>query len=197
MRFFLPFIVFLSLIIFLWQGLALSPDEEAPAAIVNRSSPSFSLPSLMNDNQTITQEVFKGNITVLNIWASWCPSCRIEHPFWVRLSKKNSSEGLNDPATNTSKDSKKYVLLGLNARDDMEAGRGWLEKHGNPYQDVIFDQDGSLVMDYGIYGIPDTLVIDKQGMVRYRHQGEMNEDIWNTTILPVIDKIALENLNGK
>ena len=164
MRFFIPVVIFLSVSIFLWKGLALNP-QALPSTFVGQKAPAFQM-----NNQT--EAIFKGKVTLLNVWATWCASCQNEHMFWLNL-----------PQTAD------FQLISLNYHDDKEEAKAWLVKHGDPYVATLFDTEGQICLDYGISGVPTTFVIDKKGMVQHRHMGIVDKTVWDNTLLPLIKKL--------
>ena len=169
MRFIFPLLIFLATAGLLWKSLNLKPTE-LPSALVGQKAPAFSLTTLEDPTQKVNEKIFKGRVTVLNVWASWCSSCKKEHPIWVELTKKHP-----------------IAVIGVNYHDNLKEAQQWLQKEGNPYQLTIFDQYGHFGMDYGVYGIPETFILDKEGIVRYRHTGPISLQLWHQTILPLIE----------
>lgn len=174
-----PLIVFLILAAFLWKSLSTNP-QELPSALINKPAPVFKLSALNISNHTLTEKIFKGQVSLLNVWASWCLSCQKEHAFWLSLQPFVARH--------------KLLLVGLNIHDDRKTAAAWIKVHGDPYHAIIFDQDGHLGMDYGIYGTPETFVIDDRGIIRYRYSGPIDQKIWTQKILPLIQKLQAEAL---
>lgn len=175
MRYLIPLIIFLGIAGFLWKGLKNDPHQLSSARI-GKSVVEFSYPSLIHDNQPVTQKQFSGQISLLNIWATWCITCHAEHPILMDIAR-----------------TKKIILYGLNYKDDRLAAKQWLEKYGNPYKDVVSDEQGKLAIDFGVYGTPETFVIDKQGIIRYKHIGPITPDVWKDEIAPVVEKFNNAN----
>jgi cytochrome c biogenesis protein CcmG/thiol:disulfide interchange protein DsbE len=171
---FLPLAVAVILGLFFWKGLSLDP-KALPSALIDKPVPSFELPWLERPGQTLTQEVFKGKVSLLNVWATWCPSCRIEHPFLMELAHNRN-----------------IPIYGLDYKDEVAATNKWFAELGNPYVANIFDEKGTLGFDLGVYGAPETYIIDKNGMVRYRHVGPLNDAIWKETLLPTFSRLQQE-----
>ena len=169
--FVLPLAVFVALALLFWRGLQLDP-QYMPSALVDRPVPSFSLPALM-DGQTLTESKLVGNVTLLNVWATWCPSCRVEHPFLNEL----AAQGVR--------------LVGLNYKDDDEEARQWIEKRGNPFEAIIVDAAGLLGLDLGVTGAPETYLIDDEGVIRFRYQGPLNARVWEQHFAPRLRTIEL------
>ncbi|EXJ12193.1 MULTISPECIES: DsbE family thiol:disulfide interchange protein [Nitrincola] len=157
---FIPLVAFLGLGIFLFKGLFMDP-RTLPSALIDKPFPEFSLPSLYNMDETLTQLDLQGEVALLNVWATWCPTCKEEH---AQLNKIGLEEGV--------------TIYGLNYKDDPELARQWLERYLDPYRKVIVDEEGYLGLDLGVYGAPETYIIDKKGIIRYRHVGEVNESVW-------------------
>ncbi|MFM8330118.1 MAG: DsbE family thiol:disulfide interchange protein [Candidatus Methylumidiphilus sp.] len=175
MRFLAPLIVFLVLIGFLAVGLKLDP-REVPSPFIGKPAPAFTLPQLAEPDKTLGSADFKGQVSLFNIWASWCVSCLQEHPLLVELSKQNI-----------------LPIYGLNYKDQRAEGLDWLRRHGgNPYTASAFDADGRVGIDYGVYGVPETFVIDKQGVIRHKHTGPITPQAWQQTLLPLIMKLQQE-----
>ncbi len=167
LKFILPLALFFALVIFLAVGLRLNP-REVPSPLVGRPAPTFTLPSLLKPEQSITPDIFQGRVSLFNVWASWCVACRQEHPYLMQLAR----EGV--------------TLYGLDYKDTREAGLGWLDKLGNPYRQVLFDESGKAGIDWGVYGVPETFVIDKQGIIRYKHIGPITPKDWEEKIGPLV-----------
>lgn len=188
LRYILPLLIFIALIIFLCKGLYTNKSAEnenladafaqkissiSPSNSAEKSRRDFSLKSLLEPNKTLTQDIFKGKVSILNVWASWCGPCRAEQETLVTLSKQTAST----------------FWVGLNINDTMEEAQRVLQIYGNPYQDIIFDPQGRLAINLGIRGTPALLVLDKNGSVQYRHYGPVNQLIWEQEILPLIKSL--------
>jgi len=171
MRFIVPFVFFIATAGLLWKSLKLKPAE-LPSVLVGHKAPAFSLTTVEDPTRVINENVFKGQVTVLNIWASWCSSCKKEHPIWVELTKKYP-----------------FSFISVSYHDDLKAAQQWLQKSGNPYSFTLFDPQGHLGMDYGVYGIPETFILDKEGIIRYRHAGPISLQLWQQTLLPLIESL--------
>lgn len=174
MRFIAPLVLFLVLVGFLAIGLKLDP-REVPSPFIGKPAPTFSLPQLADARQTLSAADFKGHVSLLNVWASWCVSCRQEHPLLLELSKQHI-----------------VPIIGLNYKDQREDGLGWLQQYGNPYTANAFDADGRVGIDYGVYGVPETFVIDQHGVIRHKHTGPITPQAWQQTLLPLILKLQQE-----
>jgi cytochrome c biogenesis protein CcmG/thiol:disulfide interchange protein DsbE len=167
----LPLAVFLLLVVFLGKGLMLNPSE-VPSPLIDKPAPDFSLARLHDAAATISNKDMAGKVWLLNVWASWCVSCRQEHPLLVDLSRRGV-----------------VPIYGLNYKDTREDAVAWLQNLGNPYLESGFDVDGRVGMDYGVYGVPETYVIDKQGVIRYKQIGPIGPDVLQDKILPLIREL--------
>ena len=174
LRFLIPLGVFLALAILLAVGLGLNP-REIPSPFIGKPSPGFSLPNLHNAQQTVSHEDFKGKVWLLNVWASWCVSCRQEHPLFNQLSRMNE-----------------VTIVGLNYKDQVADAQNWLAQLGNPYSVSVSDLDGRAGIDWGVYGVPETFIIDKAGIVRYKHTGPVSPQDLQQIILPKIRELKGE-----
>lgn len=170
-RFLLPLGIFITLVLFLGVGLRLNP-REIPSPFIDKAAPSFKLTQLHDAAKTIAPQDMAGQVWLLNVWASWCVSCRQEHPVLMDLAKQGV-----------------VPILGLNYKDTREAGSGWLRQYGNPYQISAFDSDGRVGIDYGVYGVPETFVIDKRGVIRMKHIGPVTQQVIVEKFLPLIKEL--------
>jgi cytochrome c biogenesis protein CcmG/thiol:disulfide interchange protein DsbE len=171
LKFLLPLAVFFGLVAFLAAGLKLDP-KEVPSPLIGKPAPSFSLTQLDNPSQTIRQADMIGKVWMLNVWASWCVACREEHPLLVEFSKQ-----------------KILPVYGLNYKDGRADGLQWLAKFGNPYDASLFDSDGRVGIDWGVYGVPETFIMDRQGVVRFKHIGPLNPEVIRTKIEPLVRQL--------
>lgn len=165
-----PLLLFSVLVVFLWRGLSLEPAR-LPSQKINSQVPDFSLPGMSAQDQALTAQVLRGTPLLLNIWATWCESCHEEQVFLLQLSRQG------------------VPIYGLNYKDDKEAAAQWLARWGNPYQRVGFDREGRVAMDLGVYGTPETFLIDQTGIIRYRHAGLLDERVWQREFLPRIEAL--------
>ena len=163
----IPFIVFALLVIFLWRGLSLDPHN-LPSAQLGKSLPEFRVPSLGDSQKELTHTTFRGQIALLNVWASWCAACVDEQVFLLQLAR----EGV--------------AIYGLNYKDNTQEATQWLAAWGNPYKMVGNDADGKVAIDLGVYGAPETFLVDRAGIILYRHAGVLNATIWQREFLPRI-----------
>ena len=165
LKLFLPLILFTMLAITLFRGLALDPSA-MPSALIDRPLPAFSLPGLGRDGMLSRADV-TGQVALLNVWATWCVSCRVEHPYLKQLAEQG------------------VLIFGLNYKDDDTEAQRWLEELGDPYRFNIADREGTLGLDMGVYGAPETYLLDASGVVRYRHAGVVDEKVWQTVLEPL------------
>lgn len=167
-RFLLPLGIFIGLVIFLGIGLNLNP-KEVPSPLIGKPAPQFSLPSLSDPSKVISPKQMLGQVWLLNVWASWCVACRYEHPILIEMAKKSL-----------------VPIIGLDYKDVRADGLNWLAQFGNPYQDSAFDEDGRVGIDYGVYGVPETFLIDKQGVIRLKHIGPITPEVITQKFQPKI-----------
>lgn len=170
-RFLLPLLIFLTVVGFLAVGLNLDP-REVPSPLVGKPAPMFSLPRLDNPEKTISTKDMLGKVWLFNVWASWCGACRDEHPVLVNLSKSGS-----------------VPIYGMNYKDTRPEAQQWLEEGGNPYIASAMDADGRVGIDYGVYGVPETYVIDKAGVIAYKQIGPVTEEVLRNKILPLVKRL--------
>lgn len=171
LRFLLPLGIFLALAGFLWVGLGRDPST-VPSPLINKAAPEFRLAQLHEPTQQIARTDMLGKVWLLNVWASWCVACRQEHPLLMELSR-----------------TRLVPIYGLNYKDKREDGINWLAQFGNPYVVSGADLDGRVGIDYGVYGVPETFVIDRQGVIRYKHIGPVTVDALKTKILPLVKEL--------
>ncbi len=172
-RFLIPLLLFLLLLILLGVGLKLNP-REVPSPLIGKPAPQFDLPQLDESGKakSFSHKDMLGKVWMVNVWASWCVSCREEHPLLVNFAKSGV-----------------VPILGLNYKDERADGLRWLAQFGNPYTLSVFDRDGRLGIDYGVYGVPETFIIDKQGIIRYKQIGILTPEILQKKILPLIKEL--------
>lgn len=166
----IPLIFLMMLVFLLWYQLGDDP-RILPSALLNKNVPDFKQETLAHTN--INEKVFKGHVTVLNVWASWCLSCHIEHPFLMDMAHD-----------------KNITMIGLNYKDSRSAANNWLKNYGSPYQHCIYDPEGQLGMQLGVYGTPETFLIDQKGKVRYKYVGQLNAKIWAERFVPRLKKLT-------
>jgi cytochrome c biogenesis protein CcmG/thiol:disulfide interchange protein DsbE len=168
----MPLALFAVLLAFLGIGLQLKP-REVPSPLINKAVPAFSLPTLAQPAQSISAADLRGQVWLLNVWASWCVACQAEHPVLVDFAKRHS-----------------VPLLGLNYKDRRDEALRWLGKYGDPYRASLSDTDGRVGIELGVYGVPETFVIDREGVVRYKHIGAVTPEALTDTILPLLGKLG-------
>ncbi len=170
LKLFVPLGLFVLLAVLLFRGLSLDP-QALPSALVDKPLPVFTLPRLADDTPLTTTEIV-GQPMLLNVWATWCISCRVEHPYLQRL----ADDGV--------------LIYGVNYKDDVPAARQWLAELGDPYEASIVDASGSLGLDLGVYGAPETYFVDAQGVIRYRHVGVIDERVWTSRLAPIYGQMG-------
>ena len=170
-RYLLPLIVFLLLVGFLAVGLNLNP-REVPSPLIGKPAPAFKLPRLDAPTQTLSSQELRGKVWVLNVWASWCAPCRQEHPLIAELAKSGAA------------------VYGLNYKDKPAAATAWLAELGNPFVATVSDLEGLVGIDYGVYGVPETFVIDQAGVIRLKHIGPVTPEALRGSILPMLRKLG-------
>lgn len=176
---FLPLILVVALGVVLYRGLSLNP-QAMPSALVGNTMPAFELTTLNDSKKVVTQADLVGDIVLVNVWATWCPTCKYEHPYLVDVSKNP-----------------KVKLYGLNYKDERAAGQQWLVDYEDPYVFSIFDDEGSLGLDLGVYGAPETFVIDHHGIIRKRYAGAIDTRVWRAEFEPLIAQLIIEKEQGK
>lgn len=167
----IPLIVFAVLVVFLAIGLTRNP-REIPSPLINKPAPVFSLPQLHAPDKVFDSKSMLGQVWLLNTWASWCVACREEHPVLMEYAK-----------------TKTIALVGLDYKDKPEDGIKWLSRHGDPYDFSVRDINGRVGIDFGVYGVPETFLIDKQGFIRYKHIGPVTPQALQQTIIPMIKEL--------
>ncbi len=173
-KFTLPLIVFIALVALLAVGLNLNP-REVPSPLIGKPTPDFKVPQLQDPNASFSPKEMQGKVWLLNVWASWCVSCREEHPIIVEYAKR----GVLPP------------VVGLNYKDKREDGMRWLARFGDPYLLSAFDADGRIGIDYGVYGVPETYLIDKAGIIRFKQIGPITPAVMENKILPLVKELSL------
>ncbi len=170
-RYLIPLGLFVVLALFLGVGLKLNP-REVPSPLIDKPAPAFSLPTLADPAVSFTAEQMKGKVWVLNVFASWCVPCLAEHPHVTALARM--------PGVN---------VVGLNYKDKPEDAQRWLARHGDPYQAIAADASGRVGIDYGVYGVPETFIIDRHGVIRHKQIGPITAQSLNDEILPLLKKL--------
>jgi len=164
----LPLILFVLLALVMAKGLTRDPSL-IPSEMINRPFPEFQLSSLYDENETITRDDLLGQVTLVNVFGSWCVACVQEHPKLVELSKN-----------------KNISILGVDWRDTRAKGKAWLDYYGDPYTKVVFDADSLLAIDLGITGAPESFLVDKKGQIRYKHVGIITDQVWDEILRPMV-----------
>lgn len=170
-RYLIPLAIFLVLAVFLGVGLKLNP-REVPSPLVGKAAPAFNLPLLADPAVQLASEQMKGQVWVLNVWASWCVPCLAEHPYVTRLA---STPGVK--------------VVGLNYKDKPADAQAWLRKHGDPYTHIVADRDGRVGIDYGVYGVPETFIIDRAGVIRHKQIGPITPEVLRDKLLPLLKEL--------
>jgi cytochrome c biogenesis protein CcmG/thiol:disulfide interchange protein DsbE len=171
MRYALPLGVFAALVLLLGVGLSLDP-REVPSPLIGKPAPPFQLPLLHQPEKSFSPREMQGKVWVLNVWASWCAACREEHPVLADFARSGPTP-----------------LYGLNYKDQRNDAIAWLRRFGDPYVASLVDADGRIGIDYGVYGVPETYVIDKQGVIRYKRIGPVTPEIVQKKIAPLIAEL--------
>jgi len=169
----LPLALFLSIVVLLYRGLFLDPTR-LPSALVGKPFPSFALPSLDDTSHMLTRDDLKGKPALVNVWATWCTSCRQEHPLLTKLANQG------------------VAIYGVNYKDDRDAAQHWLRTLHNPYRLNIEDAAGTLGLDLGVYGAPETFFIDAQGIIRDKYVGIIDQHVWDEELAPIYNKLLQE-----
>ncbi|MCH6585178.1 MAG: DsbE family thiol:disulfide interchange protein [Proteobacteria bacterium] len=170
-RFLLPLVAFIVLVAFLLVGLNLNP-REIPSPLIGKPAPAFQLQQLYESEKTLAAKDNLGKVWLLNVWASWCAACREENPLLVQLAKSGI-----------------VPIYGLNYKDKRDLALQWLDRFGDPYIVSIVDPDGRVGIEYGVYGVPETYVIDKTGVIQYKQIGPVTVDVLEKTILPLVKEL--------
>jgi len=167
-RFAIPLAIFIVLVVFLAIGLGHDPHE-VPSPLINKPAPAFQLRQLQDPTKTFSAQDMRGKVWLLNVWSSWCISCREEHPVLLEFSRSGN-----------------VPLYGLDYKDKPEDALGWLRDFGNPYVLSAMDTDGRVGIDYGVYGVPETYLIDRDGVIRFKQVGPLTPEILQKTVLPLV-----------
>jgi cytochrome c biogenesis protein CcmG/thiol:disulfide interchange protein DsbE len=170
-KFIIPLLLFFVLVGFLALGLSRDP-REVPSPLINKPAPAFNVPQLSDPSKSFSPENMKGQVWVLNVWASWCVACREEHPMLVEMSQSQVAP-----------------LIGLDYKDKRADAMEMLSRQGNPYKLSAFDNDGRVGINYGVYGVPETYVIDKSGIIRFKQIGPITKEVLEKSIYPIIAEL--------
>ena len=170
-RLFAPLLAFATLAVVLYLGFSLRDPHLLPSALLDQPFPSFDLPVLGSSGRRATQADLAGEVRLVNVWATWCPTCLAEHDELKRIRETGLS------------------VVGINYKDDSGDAMAWLARHGDPYAFSVVDANGDLGVDLGVYGAPETFLLDAAGVIRYKHVGAVDETIWRKEIAPAIEAI--------
>jgi cytochrome c biogenesis protein CcmG/thiol:disulfide interchange protein DsbE len=171
LKFGIPLVVFALLVGFFAIGLTRDP-REVPSPLIGKPAPQFKLTRLEAPERTFSPEEMRGKVWLLNVWASWCVSCRVEHPVLIDMSRR-----------------KLVPVVGLDYKDQRADGMKWLTTHGDPYLLSAYDDEGKVGIDFGVYGVPETFVIDKEGVIRYKQIGPITPEALEKKIMPLVRKL--------
>ncbi len=170
LKFLIPLAIFVAIAVFLLKGLSRDP-REIPSPLVGKPAPMFELPMLQQPDKRWSPRELQGRVWLLNVWGSWCAGCQVEHPLLNELARRDI-----------------VPIVGLAWKDKPEAARAWLDKLGNPYAPTVMDLDGKVAIDWGVYGAPETFLIDKGGTIRYKHIGPLTAEIVESRLLPELKR---------
>lgn len=169
----LPLIIFAMIAVFAFRGLSID-GTSMPSALIGQAAPQVALEAIPEHRGPFDPSTLKGQVSLVNVWGSWCVNCLYEHPLFLDLKDQG------------------VLIYGLAWNDTPEDAAAWLKRYGNPYEAVGLDRSGRAVAEFGVTGAPETFVIDKQGLIRHRHVGAVSERAWNREILPLIRKLEAE-----
>jgi cytochrome c biogenesis protein CcmG/thiol:disulfide interchange protein DsbE len=172
LKYLIPAVLFVVLAAFLLRGLSRDP-REIPSPLIGKPAPAFSLPLLERPGQTWQPQAMAGKVWLLNVFASWCTPCLIEHPALLALQRDSV-----------------LPIVGFNYKDEPGAAIGWLARHGNPYTVVVTDRQGGAAFDYGVYGVPETFLIDRTGTIRFKHVGPLTPEVIAGKLLPRVQELS-------
>ena len=169
----IPLAVFALICVFLWIGLSLNP-REVPSPLIGKPAPVFELPQLREGDAgaSFRSSELKGQVWLLNVFASWCAPCLEEHPYLIDLARRDV-----------------VPVYGLNYKDGRQAALNWLGKHGDPYSGIAVDAQGRTGIEFGVYGVPETFVIDKAGIIRFKHIGPLNQRVLDEQVMPLVTSL--------
>ncbi|NRA54733.1 MAG: DsbE family thiol:disulfide interchange protein [Gammaproteobacteria bacterium] len=170
---FVPLILFLVLGAFLYKGLFLNP-KAMPSALEGKPVPAFKLLTVTKGDRVVTQADLLGDYYLLNVWATWCPSCKAEHPYLLDIARSG------------------IPIYGINYKDDLSAAAKWLSDYQDPYRFSVFDVEGNLGLNLGVYGAPETFLVDHKGIIRLRYAGVIDNNSWGKKFVPLINTIKSE-----
>ena len=167
----IPLVLFIALVVFLLVGLRRDPHE-VPSPLINKPAPAFQLPQLQDPTKTFSAQDMRGKVWLLNVWASWCVACRDEHPLLIEYAKAGT-----------------VPIYGMDYKDERAAALQLLSEEGNPYVLSVSDADGRVAIDYGVYGAPETYLIDKNGVIRFKQIGPISQNVWEKRIVPLANQL--------
>lgn len=171
MRFVLPALLMLGLLILLGIGLRQDPSR-VPSPLIGKPAPAFSLPLLDDESRTLTPAALAGRPVLVNFFASWCAGCQVEHPLLMQL----AAQGVE--------------IVGMDYKDTPDAARRWLQRHGNPYRQVVQDREGQAGLDWGVYGVPETYLLGADGRIVYKQIGPLTPQDWDQHIRPLLERAS-------
>ena len=171
MKALIPLGLFVGLVVFLAIGLTRDPAA-LPTEMIDRPFPDFSMSTLHDADRVVTEDIVQGQVSLVNIFGSWCTACVIEHPKLIEIGNQG-----------------RVKLIGVNWRDDREKGQRWIEHYGNPYDVILFDDTSQLAIDLGVSGAPETFVVDAQGKIQYKHIGVVTDEAWSKTLWPLVQTL--------
>jgi cytochrome c biogenesis protein CcmG/thiol:disulfide interchange protein DsbE len=166
----MPLAIFIALVALLFYGLQLDP-RKVPSPLVNKPAPTFELASLEDPRKMVTNEILMGKVSLVNVWASWCPSCRQEHGELMYIARNNDVQ-----------------VVGFNWKDTRAEALEMLRRYGNPYVVSAYDPDNKYGLHWGVYGAPETFVVDGEGIIRYKHIGPVDRNVWETVLRPIVEQ---------
>ena len=174
-RYLVPLTVFALIAITLWKGLDQDPSQ-LPSPLIGKPAPEFDLPDMEKTEQRFTRDDLLGKVVLLNVWATWCSGCRDEHALLLRIADKEQ-----------------IPIYAFNYKDDRTSALDWLQRFGNPYRQIGFDASGRVGLDFGVYGLPETYVLDRDGIIRHKHIGPLTEPVWQREVLPVVKALRQDS----
>ncbi|WP_223670482.1 DsbE family thiol:disulfide interchange protein [Kangiella shandongensis] len=166
-----PIVVFIVLVVLFWFALDNDP-KKLNSNLIDKPVPEFQLPALQNPEQVFTKADLPDELFLINVWGSWCGPCHIEHPYLMKYAQKFS-----------------IPIVGVNYKDKTIDGLKFIKDKGNPYHMIIADQQGNLGIDLGVYGAPETFIVDKMGTIRFRYVGVIDDRVWNKKLLPIMEQV--------
>lgn len=172
LKFVIPVVLFAILAIFLAVGLKRDP-REIPSPLIGKPAPEFNLPLLREPGQAFSPQAMRGRVWLLNVWASWCVPCLVEHPVLLQIAREN-----------------RLPIVGFNYKDEPANATAWLGKHGDPFATIVADRNGRTALDYGVYGVPETFLIDREGRIRFKHVGPLTPEVVSGKLMPLFAELS-------